>query len=74
MSISRRHFLKTCSAVSLGFLGLSQFSCEPKKSNGQSGLRPPGYGRLRPDPDGILDLCRTKGVDDCDSKSRDQPW
>jgi len=56
MSITRRHFLKTCSAVSMGFLGLSQFSCGPKKSNGQSGLRAPGYGPLRPDPDGILDL------------------
>ena len=40
----------------MGFLGLSKFSCAPIKSIGQPGLRAHGYGPLRPDPDGILDL------------------
>jgi len=48
---SRRHFLKTCGAVSLGFAGLGLFTtCDRRDySNG-------GYGALQPHPNGFLQL------------------
>ncbi|MDW8263398.1 MAG: DUF839 domain-containing protein [Phycisphaerales bacterium] len=49
--LSRRQFLHS-TAVSLGFLGLRRLFAQPVASD----LAPAGYGPLRPDPSGILDL------------------
>lgn len=57
--ISRRHFLKTCSMVTVGFMGLYQSGCAPllrRPSPGRSDLIDAGYGPLVKDPQGILDL------------------
>ena len=58
MSISRRDFMRTCSAVSMGFWGLSQLACSSTHSRRIAAMRTPapGYGPLQPDPDGLLDL------------------
>lgn len=59
MSISRRHFLKTCGWVTVGFMGLQQLSCISSQ-NGTAitnrALIAGGYGPLLPDPKGIMDL------------------
>ncbi len=54
-SYSRRHFIKTGMAYTLGFAGLSTFlgglsACSP------AGRRSPGFGPLIADRDGIFDL------------------
>lgn len=49
----RREFLKTASAVSLGFLGLQQFITNPLFASTQLRV---GYGDLIPDKKKILDL------------------
>ncbi|MEX2640900.1 MAG: alkaline phosphatase PhoX [Balneolales bacterium] len=55
MAISRRHFLRNAGAVTIGFSGLHTFvGCSPSSRLTKSG--PAGYGSLRPDPNGILDL------------------
>ncbi len=55
---SRRRFLKSSGAISLGFLGLHKFVSDPA---GEANLSPSprkvvGYGPLLPDPDKILNL------------------
>lgn len=58
MDITRRHFLKTCSMFTLGFMGLQQFACTPLFRRGpeNTDLRAAGYGPLLPDSNGIIDL------------------
>jgi len=58
MSISRKHFLKQASALTLGFTGLQLFSgCGPSsKSSDSKGLITEPFGPLKPDPEGIFDL------------------
>ncbi len=56
MNMNRRHFLKTCSVVSVGFMGLSQFACAPLLRRPAGELSGVGYGPLQPDPKGLLDL------------------
>ena len=51
MSHSRRYFLKTAGAFALGFTGLHTFV---DKTMG--GVPPNGFGPLRSDPQGVLDL------------------
>jgi uncharacterized protein len=51
---SRRSFLKTTSAASLGFLGLYQFVNHPLLAS--PGTPSVGYGELLKDPQGILNL------------------
>ncbi len=49
MTSSRRQFLKSAAAVTLGFAGLrANMACSPGPAT--------GYGPLRPDPEGLLDL------------------
>lgn len=55
MDSSRRHFLKNAAAVTAGFAGLHTFiGCTD--AGPDSDLIAKGYGRLLPDPDGVLDL------------------
>ncbi len=59
MKMNRRQFIKTCSAVSMGFWGLSQVACSsPSQLNRQNieAMQASGYGPLITDPDGLLDL------------------
>ncbi len=56
MTLSRRHFLRTAGAVSLGFAGLHQlFACREASSRGGP-VAVDGFGPLVPDPDGLLEL------------------
>lgn len=50
MTLSRRHFLGTASAVTAGFLGLRSLLAEPRPH------RDNGYGALVPDPRRMFDL------------------
>ena len=55
MNLSRRHFLRTATAASLGFAGLQQLfdaSAHGQAPSASEG----GFGPLSPDPEGILDL------------------
>ncbi len=52
MKQSRRHFLKTCGAVSLGFAGLGLFTTCSRKDYVYNG----GYGALLPHPNGFLQM------------------
>ncbi|MCZ6632348.1 MAG: DUF839 domain-containing protein [bacterium] len=52
MQVSRRHFLKRASAVSLGFAGLYRFLDAPLSA----AEIPFGYGDLVTDPEGVFDL------------------
>ena len=59
MSISRRHFIKTCGWVTVGFMGLQQLSCISSQNGTvvtNKSLIADGFGPLIPDPKGILDL------------------
>jgi secreted PhoX family phosphatase len=52
---SRRNFLKSSAVVSLGFLGLYNFtSCAPLPASATKANK--GYGPLLPDPNGVLNL------------------
>lgn len=51
MQISRRRFLRAAAAVSVGFSGLQRHIAWADAAGVES-----GYGSLRPDPQGILDL------------------
>ncbi|MBT4098738.1 MAG: DUF839 domain-containing protein [Gemmatimonadetes bacterium] len=51
MPVSRRQFLKSAAAVSLGFGGLQRHV-----ANAEGDLYRVGFGSLRPDPAGLLDL------------------
>lgn len=54
---TRRDFLRFASAASLGFVGMSAFfSSEGRASSLASDLLTDGFGPLRPDPAGILEL------------------
>lgn len=56
MHISRRHFVKAAGAVTLGFAGLHRlFESNALAALGDEAI-PFGYGPLRPDPKGLLDL------------------
>lgn len=49
MAVTRRYFLKSAAAISLGFAGLrANMGCSPEPSL--------GYGPLLPDPEGMLEL------------------
>lgn len=52
--ISRRHFLRSATAASLGFSGLHRLLGGPSPLLATA--LPDRFGPLRPDPDGILDL------------------
>lgn len=62
--VSRRHFLRTAAAVTVGFGGLgSLLGCATRASasraamsSGPGSRAAEGYGPLIPDPDGIMDL------------------
>ncbi len=56
MTISRRHFLRTCGLVAIGFTGLHKLSCASAAGITTSALAANGYGALVTDPDGLLDL------------------
>ena len=56
--INRRHFLKTCGLVSLGFLGLSKVAKASEFLDGDNFLY--GYGDLQNDPKGLLKLPKQK--------------
>lgn len=57
MKTSRRKFIRSTGLVSLGFLGLQQFACNPaSEKNNQSAAKFNGYGPLKTDPEGILNL------------------
>ena len=50
MPQSRRQFLKSAAAVSLGFVGLQRHVAHAVDANSD------GFGSLKPDPAGLLDL------------------
>lgn len=56
MNLTRRHFLKTCAAVAVGFSGLQRLLSLPVDAFADARLLEAGYGPLLPDPDRILDL------------------
>ena len=56
MTISRRHFIRTCGLVAIGFTGLHKLSCASAAGVSAGALAANGYGALVPDPKGILDL------------------
>ncbi|MDA1192786.1 MAG: DUF839 domain-containing protein, partial [Candidatus Poribacteria bacterium] len=57
MHVSRRHFLKTAAATSLGFVGFQRFVRSADMSVLASrNLPSTGYGELIPDPNGLLNL------------------
>ncbi|MGH1364837.1 MAG: alkaline phosphatase PhoX [Calditrichia bacterium] len=58
MSMSRRHFIKTCGWVTVGFMGLQNLSCVSSQGDAviNKALIAEGYGPLLRDPNGILDL------------------
>lgn len=57
MTLSRRDFLRTAGAVSAGFAGLHVFfGGGLGRPNVSAEALAAGYGQLRPDPEGILDL------------------
>lgn len=56
MDLTRRDFLKTTGAVSLGFVGLQALFARTGNASPTSGLIAEGYGPLYRDPRGILDL------------------
>ncbi len=53
MNMTRRSFLRTSAAVSLGFMGLATFTRHLAAAEAASDI---GYGPLLPDPEGVLDL------------------
>lgn len=58
MKISRRHFLRNSGAIALGFIGLKTFFADPLFGQ-LLGVGDPVvevYGKLIPDPNGIIDL------------------
>lgn len=61
MTLSRRRFLRSSAAVGLGFAGLHGFLGCRRGGEAADGLPPAeqiplGFGPLRPDPQGLLDL------------------
>ena len=54
MSHSRRSFLRTAGAVSLGFTGLQHFVCGMSQTYAAEASL--GYGKLLDDPEGVLRL------------------
>jgi len=54
---NRRNFIKSTGAVSLGFLGLYNFACNPqtKKKAAEETVKA-GYGPLMKDPEGVMNL------------------
>lgn len=57
MSISRRHFIASATAVAAGFSGLRHWvSAAEQGSDESSDQRVEGYGPLVKDPEGVLDL------------------
>lgn len=58
MKVDRRHFLKTAGAVTLGFTGLQSFLRGDWVSAASAAPEDmaAGFGPLKPDPEGILDL------------------
>lgn len=54
MPITRRHFLRDATAAMAGFAGLATFVGGCSRSGGSRSAA--GYGRLIPDPAGVLDL------------------
>ncbi len=56
MTLSRRHFLKTAAALSLGFTGLRTFLSGRDEAVGETGSGSTPFGPLQPDPEGIFDL------------------
>jgi uncharacterized protein len=54
MATSRRKFIKTTGVVTLGFLGLQQFACNPNRSRNIKDFV--DYGPLKDDPAGIFNL------------------
>jgi uncharacterized protein len=55
-SSSRRDFLALAGSASLGFLGFYQYLSTPVRAAGIAASPSAGYGPLRPDPNGILNL------------------
>jgi hypothetical protein len=54
---SRRNFLKHSAVISLGFMGLYNFtSCTPAPASGMKAVKGGGYGPLLPDPNRVLNL------------------
>lgn len=53
MDKNRRQFIKSTGIITLGFLGLQQFACQPKSQATESYT---GYGPLLDDPEGVLNL------------------
>lgn len=56
MSLSRRSFLKAAGAYSLGFAGLNQLLARHANATPPSPAKSAGFGPLREDPAGVLDL------------------
>lgn len=54
-TLSRRHFFRTAGAFALGFGGLHALAGCARREPG-AWVAAPGFGELRPDPAGILDL------------------
>ncbi|MDX2200238.1 MAG: DUF839 domain-containing protein [Phycisphaerae bacterium] len=53
---SRRDFLKAAAAVTLGFHGLKRLVAAPLDMQTSDGWSAPGFGPLKKDPQGLLDL------------------
>ncbi|MCC6142854.1 MAG: DUF839 domain-containing protein [Candidatus Hydrogenedentes bacterium] len=56
MTLSRRHFLKTAAATTLGFGGLGSLFARSAFASPRSNAIAEGFGPLLPDPAGIFDL------------------
>jgi hypothetical protein len=56
MEVSRRHFLQTSAAVSLGFSGMHQLFARQAFATPNSATIVEGFGKLHQDPAGILEL------------------
>ena len=56
MRVSRRHFLRSSAAVTLGFGGLHTLLADSVFGQDPTSSIPFGYGELNPDPNGIIDL------------------
>lgn len=56
MRTSRRHFLRSSAAITLGFSGLQTLIGCRSSAAISTGTAPDGFGSLVPDPSGILDL------------------
>ena len=56
MNSSRRSFLKASGACTMGFLGLRSLTGKGLSRPASRPNAPAGYGDLRPDPEGVIDL------------------